>query len=263
MNELRLYGILIFIMAMLSSCDQNIDAFNNEVNYISFDIPYKVDQYGRKTTELIDSMEYSFAMEDISVTEYVFRIPVNVAGLPTDVERSYRVVVNTDGTTAVEEDWDNTSLASAVVPAGALRDTLEVVVKRTAKLKDRWLSITLQLQDNENFEVGAEELKEIKIAFTDILQPPTWWTTWERYFGSFVREKYIKWQEIYYLGADPNVERWGPNTGKQLYWDNMPYYVNSSWYPSTFMFIGKLKQYFIDNEVYPDGDTSKPRITLP
>lgn len=59
-------------------------------------------------------------------------------------------------------------------------------------------------------------------------------------------------------------EKWGPNTGKLLYWDQMPYYAGyPSWYPSTFMFIGKLKQYFIDHEVYPDGDTSKPRITLP
>ena len=76
--------------------------------------------------------------------------------------------------------------------------------------------------------------------------------------------KYAKWQEIYFYGADPNVEKWGPNTGKLLYWDQMPYYAGyPSWYPSTFMFISKLKQYFIDHEVYPDGDTSKPRITLP
>ena len=65
------------------------------------------------------------------------------------------------------------------------------------------------------------------------------------------------------MGADPNLEKYGPDTGKQLYWGQMPYYTVSSWYPSTFMFIRKLKQYFIDNEVYPDGDTSKPRITLP
>jgi hypothetical protein len=96
------------------------------------------------------------------------------------------------------------------------------------------------------------------------LQAPSWWPSWERYFGVFVREKYAKWQEIYFYGADPNVEKWGPNTGKLLYWDQMPYYAGyPSWYPSTFMFISKLKQYFIDHEVYPDGDTSKPRITLP
>ena len=120
------------------------------------------------------------------------------------------------------------------------------------------------IENNENFQVGASELLAAKLVFSDILQAPSWWPSWERYFGVFVREKYAKWQEIYFYGADPNVEKWGPNTGKLLYWDQMPYYAGyPSWYPSTFMFISKLKQYFIDHEVYPDGDTSKPRITLP
>ena len=260
-------GILYIFVGLLGmfsfSCNQDIEEFDNSVNYVCFDIPYKLDSYGRETTELVDSLTYSFAMDDESVTSYTFQIPVNMVGLRASEDRPYKVAVDEEQTTAAKADWESATLESAIIEAQALRDTLEVVVNRTEILKNEWRSITLCLQPNLEFQVGATELSRIKIAFTDILQPPVWWTDWEAYFGEFVKEKYIKWQEIYYLGADPTVEQFGPDTGKQLYWDQMPYYVMSSWYPTTFMFIKKLKQYFIDNEVYPDGDTSKPRITLP
>lgn len=246
------------------ACDKEIDGFDNATNYIYFDIPFQLDRYGRLTTTRQDSLVYSFAMDDPSVTTYTFKIPVNSVGLKAEQARTYKVVVDEKKTTATDSDWDKSILHEAVLKAGTLKDTLKVTVNRIPVLKKEWRTITLRIEDNENFSVGASELLSVKLAFTDILQPPTWWSDWERYFGVFVREKYAKWQEIYFYGADPNAERWGPNTGKLLYWNQMPYNgANSNWYPSTFMFIAKLKQYFIDHEVYPDGDTSKPRITLP
>lgn len=261
MKKIILYMIMAIAGMIAVSCDKVIDEFDNSTNYIYFDMPFILDQYGRKTTVREDSLIYSFAMDDPSVTEYTFKVPVNSVGLMTDQDRSFKVVVESG--TATKNDWDETVLSKGKISAGELIDTLRVTVKRTDVLKKEWRTITFRLEQNEHFALGATELLKAKISFTDILQPPTWWTKWERYFGEFSREKYAKWQEIYYLGADPNLEKYGPDTGKQLYWGQMPYYVNSDWTPSTFMFIRKLKQYFIDNEVYPDGDTSKPRITLP
>lgn len=264
MKKIVLYMTLCLIGMVMTSCDKDIEGFDNSTNYIYFDIPFQLDQYGRQLTERMDSMVYSFAMDDPSVTTYTFKIPVNSVGLKADFDRTYKIVVNEEKTSATESDWDKSALDKAVIVSGALRDTLEVTVNRTSALKNGWRSITLQIEENENFSSGASELLTVKLSFTDVLQAPSWWTTWERAFGVFVREKYAKWQEIYFYGADPNPEKWGPNTGKLMYWDQMPYNgPNSSWYPSTFMFIAKLKQYFIDNEVYPDGDTTKPRITLP
>ena len=264
MKKIILYMTLCLIGMVQVACDQDIDGFDNSTNYIYFDLPFQLDQYGRKTTERVDSLVYSFAMDDPSVTSYTFKIPVNSVGLNTETDRHYKVVVNEKKTTATGTDWDMSVIEKAVIQSGTLRDTLEVKVNRTPILKKESRTITLYIENNENFQVGASELLVAKLVFSDILQAPSWWSSWERYFGVFVREKYAKWQEIYFYGADPNVEKWGPNTGKLLYWDQMPYYAGyPSWYPSTFMFIGKLKQYFIDHEVYPDGDTSKPRITLP
>ena len=142
-------------------------------------------------------------MDDPSVTSYTFKIPVNSVGLKTETDRHYKVVVNEKKTTATGTDWDMSVIEKAVIQSGTLRDTLEVKVNRTPILKKESRTITLYIENNENFQVGASELLAAKLVFSDILQAPSWWPSWERYFGVFVREKYAKWQEIYFYGADP------------------------------------------------------------
>jgi len=256
---------LLFVLLglFLTSCEKSINTFDNSQNFIYFDMPFQVDQYGIITKKRVDSLSFSFAMSDISVTTYIFKIPVSIVGLANEKSRLYKVILDQEKSNITENDWSIESIENLSIQSGYLHDTIQLEVNRTPDLKTSWKSLTLRIIDNENFKVGAEELITAKISFTDILQPPTWWNSWISIFGEFSREKYLKWQEIYYLGADPNLESFGPDTGKQLYWDQMPYYVVSSWYPSTWMFIRMLKKYFDENEVYPDGDTSKPRILLP
>lgn len=259
-------GFLFLAAILFGGCEKSIESFDNNTNYIYFNMPFKTDQYGRQTTERMDSLTYSFALDDISVTSYTFKIPVSIVGLPAGEDRGYEIEVDQTHSSASESDWQSTTISNLTIAKGAMHDTILLTVNRTPVLKTMWRSLTLNIKANSHFELGASDLLSAKVAFTDILQPPSWWSIpgWLNAFGEFSREKYVKWQEIYYLGADPNLEPYGPDTGKQLYWGQMPYYAGfASWYPSTYMFIAKLKQYFIDNEVYPDGDTSKPRITLP
>lgn len=257
-------GCLFGMMLTLSSCNEDIDNFEEQSNFIYFDMPHVLDEYGRETTKRVEELSYSFELDDISVTSYTFKIPVNAISLPQTEDRSYRVEVIADETTAESEDWDTGCIENKSIKAGELFDTIYVKVNRTESLKTEWRTIALRIVPNENFGVGYGNLLTAKVTFSDQLVPPDWWPSFQNYFGEFCREKFLKWREIYYLGADPNKEKWGPNTGKPLYWDNMPYYSTvPSWYPTTFMFIKVLKQYFIDNEVYPDGDTSKPRVSIP
>ena len=94
MKKIILYMTLCLIGMVQVACDQDIDGFDNSTNYIYFDLPFQLDQYGRKTTERVDSLVYSFAMDDPSVTSYTFKIPVNSVGLKTETDRHYKVVVN-------------------------------------------------------------------------------------------------------------------------------------------------------------------------
>ena len=178
MKKIILYMIMAIAGMIAVSCDKAIDEFDNSTNYIYFDMPFVLDQYGRKTTVREDSLMYSFAMDDPSMTEYTFKIPVNSVGLVTDQDRGFKVVVESG--TATGNDWDETSLSKGMIPAGELIDTLRVTVKRTDVLKKEWRTITFRLEQNEHFALGAAELLKAKISFTDILQPPTWWATWER-----------------------------------------------------------------------------------
>lgn len=262
----KLYQILFPLLSLIGlfSCNQDIDSFDNGKNYIYFNMPFVQNQYGKNTTTRVDSISYSFAMDDYTIQEYTFKIPINTVGLRTPNDRNYKVEVIVDSTTATSEEWDEASIRNTVIQGGNLQDTLYITVKRSKILQTEWRHIIFRLLPNDNFQLGDKALLTAKISFSDILTPPTWWSKWLGVFGAFCREKFVKWQEIYYLGADPNVETiGGPGMGKPLYWDNMPYYANSNWYPSTYMFVRILKQYFIDNEVYPDGDTTKPRISLP
>lgn len=264
MNTFRKIFVPMFALVLLAACNQDIDQFDNGENYIYFNMPFVSDQYGRPTTTRLDSLAYSFALDDYAITSYTFKIPVNTVGLAFPDDRSYRVEVIADSSTATPAEWNQQAIEQPVIKGGRLTDTLYITVNRTEILQTEWHHLIFRLLPNDQFRMGDRQLLTAKISFSDILQPPGWWTKWQGVFGEFCREKFIKWQEIYCLGADPNVETiGGPGLGKPLYWDNMPYYVNSGWYPSTYLFIRILKQYFIDHEVYPNGDTSKPRISLP
>ena len=157
MKKIILYMTLCLIGMVQVACDQDIDGFDNSTNYIYFDLPFQLDQYGRKTTERVDSLVYSFAMDDPSVTSYTFKIPVNSVGLKTETDRHYKVVVNEKKTTATGTDWDMSVIEKAVIQSGTLRDTLEVKVNRTPILKKESRTITLYIENNENFQVGASE----------------------------------------------------------------------------------------------------------
>lgn len=260
----KIISILIAATALFAACGQDIEGYDKSDAYIYFNVPFVKDQYGRDTKTRVDSIYYSFALEDISVTSAIIKVPVNITGIAKDYDRDYKVEVVTEQTTASDSDWDKSLISATSIKRGEFRDTLFIKVNRTAELRNTWKHITFRILPNDEFATGYDNLLQAKVSFSDILSPPDWWEKWKASFGEYSREKFIKWQEIYYLGADPNLGLYGgPGIGQPLYWNNMPYYVNSSWFPSTFMFIRILKQYFIDNEVYPDGDTSKPRISLP
>lgn len=249
----------------LPACQRDIQGLDDQKAYIYFNM-MKIRLYqGQTLYSNVDSLYYSFALDEPSVTTAEIKVPVNIIGVAADRDREYKVEVVADKTTASDDDWDKGSIATTVIRAGQLGDTLAVRVKRTEATKTQWKQIVLRVAASDDFQVGYRNMVEAKLSFTSILAPPDWWDDWKWVFGDFQREKFLKWQEIYHLGADPNVNKYGsgPGMGQPLYWDNMPSYPIESWFPSTFMFIRILKQYFIDHEVYPDGDTSKPRISLP
>lgn len=264
MNNMKLnYKIAIVgaIVSTLLSCEKSeVESFDATQSYIYIDKPFVYDSYGRLTTERVKGMDYSFAFDAPEVKSYTFSVPVAVMGLLSDADRSYKVEVVKEKTTATNADWDESNINDVYIKKGELFTSLKVVVKRTSSLTTEAKTICLRLVANDNFVLGDHQLVDIVLTYSDILKEPAWWPKYIRYFGSYQKEVYLKWKDIYYLGADPNINY---DNNKQLYWDNMPKYYRPDTYPVMAMYIQILKQYFIDHEVYPGGDTSKPRIILP
>lgn len=248
------------ILLAISCQTQEPLEFDREKRYIYFDTPYKEDIFGRKLKERVDSMVYSFVLDDPSVTEHLFKIPVGVAGFPGDTDQNYEVEVAKDQTTALDSDWDSNTIDNPVFKKGVMGDTLYVKVKREKNADFK--HITFNILPNAYFDLVSDPvLTSIRIAYTDRLIKPDWWNTWRFQFGEvFYREVYAKWIEIYYFGADSTISS---GNGIPYHWNNMPTAAVEYWTPITFMYIRVLKQYFLDNEVYPDGDTARERILLP
>ncbi|MHC8947625.1 DUF4843 domain-containing protein [Sphingobacterium hungaricum] len=177
------------------------------------------------------------------------KIPVRIMGISSNVDRKYSVTISS------ESDYDPAlvELSDFVIPANEYEDTLYVTIKNDVILETKIMKLKLDLVANNDFEVGNIYNKSIEISFTDQLIKPSWWNTWQIYFGTYYKEVYQAWIQIYPEGADP--------TG--YYWNNMP--PSASWisYPVTYAFIQALEKFFIDNVIYPENDSTKPRILLP
>jgi hypothetical protein len=260
------------LMYIASACtsDNEFETFDAAESYIYFDLPKVKDKYGRDTDERIDSMEYSFALELADVSNYQFKVPVAISGVSANADRTFKVEVVADESDATDADWEMSSIANPVLKKGLMFDTLLVTLNRTAALKEMKKHLVLELKANDQFNLGRDDALKVKLIFSDILIEPVWWADWKDTFGPFYLETFLKWQEIYYEGADPNIPPYyidvSQDPNKPYYWDNMPvgfYAGYENYTPSVFMFIAQLRTYFEENEVYgTNADGSKTRIKI-
>ena len=53
MNKIMKLCTSIFVIVMFYSCNQDIDRFDNADNYIYFNMPFVLNQYGKETSDRI------------------------------------------------------------------------------------------------------------------------------------------------------------------------------------------------------------------
>jgi len=252
-------SFICLIALLMFGCSQNADILNyeNEKSYVYFAYPNPDLRAVQKYT---DSIFYSFALdESIGITEKTLKIPIAISGLSSTQDRKFTLQI------ADKSDYDPNliTISEPIIQKGLYIDTLQVNIKRGEQLSTKEMTLILDIADNENFDIGNTFNKSLKIAFADILVQPSWWNTWITYFGDYQKEKYQKWIELYPLGADPSPEYFNNIPGPYYYWNRMPSFVSTGIFTITIMYIEKLKKYFEDNVVYPNGDTTQPRILLP
>ena len=148
----------------LSSC--------SETDYPVFDDSV-IDIYFNK-----DSINYSFGVVTLGITEHTIDIPVKIIGAPIDEDRSFSVEVISGRSNAKSPD-QYTIPATLVLPADSVNCTLPVTIYRNALDTLQW-AVAFRLIANEYFTPTSEQEEEISneaiVTFNNIVSMSYSWT---------------------------------------------------------------------------------------
>jgi len=251
-------GILLIVIILLAGCQKKskIDLFDVGDSYVEFGQPTA---WANDHQLYIDSTSFSFAMQSEEIDKAILAIPVQIIGQRQNEDREYNVKINKEATSI---NLALVQLSRPIIRSGRFVDTLFISIKKDQALKKGVFSLTIGLGDNAVFGIGKASRTTCRFLISDRLAEPSWWITWRSYFGPYRPEVYQQWIRTYTPGLDITPPLFSPEKPNYS-WNNMPLYALEYYYPVTFMYIEQLKKYFEDNEVYPNGDRSLPRIYLP
>ncbi len=172
-----------------------------------------------------DSMAYSLASYNASITEFPVRFYVRTIGGVTNYPRRYSLVIDEAATTAVEGVDFSLSRNDYIIYPGETMDTCIVTLIRTPTLRQKGLNVKLRLQPNENFdiifdsyrnsgswEIPADSLSAVSFAiwFSEQYNQPSYWSSiGHMYFGDFTVTKMLELEKAMgWSYADWNSGGW-------------------------------------------------------
>lgn len=260
---MKRYILLVsVILCTVTACKKNkdIEVFDANKSYVYFAVPNPSNS-SAKVENYLDSLNFSFVFEAIGLKTKRLGIPLNIIGTAKDHDRKVAYKINAEKTTI---NLTDIQIEEPLVRSGKTTDSLFVNINKADALRQGVFYLTLDLQDNDEFKVGHKSNKQIRVSITNMLTKPAWWDKWKAYFGTtYYQEVYQMWIQMYPLGVDPSPDIYGVYPAPYYYWNNMPTAATVATYPVTFMYIAKLRDYFLTNVVYPNGDSTQPRILLP
>ena len=155
---------------------------------------------------------YSFALLDTD--EMTVSTTVSVMGDISDSDRTYSVesIDVPDGETFLDQplvkavEGEDYVLGALIIPAGQTQGTLNITLKRTAKMLDSYVRVGIRLKADDNFDVAATDSTSTSAILTHDYycyvndgEPacPSWWSTkgivgWNVYWGKYTPMKYRK-----------------------------------------------------------------------
>lgn len=175
---MKIYITLAAILFALYSCsEKDIMSYSSD-RYLYF-------------TNRSDSSELKVSFSHFPTYDtYKAGFEINLMGNLLMEETSYRVSVVDTGTTALPEDY----ILDLEPKFGAnqLKDTLYVVLKKTARLNDGPVSLMLRLEEGHGFIPGLRLNRTVKVLFDNVESKPLWWEgdVITVYFGEYSPEKY-------------------------------------------------------------------------
>lgn len=229
--------IILYILSLaLWGCEKkDIDLFATNDTGIYFQ-PVSSYTYGTTTEFYNDSIAYSFASENASVESSVLRATVRTMGKVADYNRPFKVIVDPEGTTAIEGVHYEVNLDTCYVPAGESTAYVRVRFFRTSDLLTGRVRLQLRLQDNEYFTCYFNEYKNTNsytatgtqisgvtyvFSVSEEYEEPSYWNWFGiEFFGDWTPQKFLvvnsvceltveDWDNAGYSGAKISYGRFG------------------------------------------------------
>ncbi len=181
-----LYMMLLFA-ACLPACDQEIDyPYQGDKDRVHFKhytlgrnkerIYYDVYDETSKTL----GRTYSQGFVPDAIERPVVAIPVELLGRISDAERTYRVAVIPELTTAVEGVHYEPFGATQTFAAASISDTLRIVVNKnafsTSFENPEDLDLALRIVPSDDFDPGLAGGTTMIIRLNNYLSEPDWWS---------------------------------------------------------------------------------------
>lgn len=197
-------SLIVLVALYMQSCEKETMVYKGESGGISgiyflYTSSYTMSGSGR-VDHYQDSMEFSFAKVAANISESTIKLPVKLLGDVTGYNRTFIARV-TGGTAVVNEDY--VALENEyIMPANQPETTIPLILKRTDKLKNRKLNLTVELIENENFKLllpskinddGKTEINttHIKVIFSEIYTEPWFYSLFGvDNFGPFTVKKF-------------------------------------------------------------------------
>lgn len=213
--------LLYFLsLALLWGCEKKeIDVFSTDDTGIYFQLVSSY-IYGTITESYRDTTAYSFASENASVESSVLRATVRTMGKVADYDRPFKVIVDPEGTTAIEGVHYEVNLDTCYIPAGESTAYVRVRFFRTSDLLTGRVRLQLRLQDNEYFTCYFDEYKStnsytamgtpisgVTFAFSvsEEYEEPSYWNWFGiEFFGNWTPQKFLVVNSV----CELTVEDW-------------------------------------------------------
>ena len=135
-----------------------------------------------------DSISFSFVAYGSEVTEKEMLVDAQIMGKVENRDRVVNLSVDPARPTADASLY--TVPSTVTIPAGAVKATFPVILKRSAALQTKTVRLYLQVAESADFKAGVNEENHIKLIWSDVLQKPKNWDTLEPFFGTYSDVKY-------------------------------------------------------------------------
>ena len=214
------WKIILFVSSLtlvFCACEkQDISVFTTDDSGIYFQ---RVTSYiYNSTTEYYgDSVAYSFASAKASVKSVVLSATIRTMGKVVDYDRPFKVVVDQEGTTAIEGKHYEVNLDTVVVPAGKSTAYVRVRFFRTDDMMEKAVRLAIRLEDNEYFKCYFPEYKntnaysatgvmihgdEFVFSLSEMYTEPWYWSmVGDGFFGNWTPKKFLVVNSVCGLSA--------------------------------------------------------------